>query len=265
MNKKNRIIALLTDFGAGDAYAASLKGVIHSINPNAKIIDISHSVRPQDVKQAAFILQEIYPYFPKQTIYVAVVDPGVGSSRRAICVKTAKGYLIGPDNGLFDLVLAGESKYEVRCLVNHQYFLNRISATFHGRDIFAPVAAYLSRSEIFSKLGPILKTTQKLNFPVAKIRDRKISGEIIYIDHFGNTVSNISKKLFNKLNSKHRYTIQIRSIRIKQIKSFFSEGQKNKPMALWNSSNLLEIALRNGSAAKTFGIKIGHPISIQIS
>ena len=144
----NRPIALLSDFGLKDHYVGSLKAVILGINPKATIFDVTHEIRPQNIREGAFILHAVYPVIPKGTIVVAVVDPGVGSMRQAICVKTSRGFLIGPNNGLFSLVLRDEAGYEARALVNDRYFHKPVSSTFHGRDVFSPSAATCNKGSM---------------------------------------------------------------------------------------------------------------------
>ena len=266
MTIQKSVIALLTDFGWDDHYVASLKGVILSINPNAVIADISHSVRPQNVRDGAFLLREVYPHFPEGTIFVAVVDPGVGSSRRALCVQTSRGFLIGPDNGLLSLALRHENKFEAREIVNERYFLKPVSATFHGRDIFAPVAAHLSKRNIFVSLGPRLKTIQQIPFPAAKKTRNGIVGEIVYLDRFGNAMTNISKEIFGSRVSalSRRVQIHVKSLCLYGICEYFGEGKVNELMAVWNSSGLLELAVPNGSAEEQFRLSITDSVRLEI-
>ena len=261
----NRPIALLTDFGVKDHYVGSIKGVILGINPKATIFDITHDVRPQNIREAAFVLASVYPVLPKGTVVVAVVDPGVGSMRQALCVKTPRGFLIGPNNGIFSLVLQGEEKFEARALTNDRYFRKPVSATFHGRDVFSPSGAWLSKRNIFESFGPRLHKLHSLHIPKAYRTDHTIKGEIVYVDHFGNAISNICKKQFPSLSKAHDAAILIRGKHHVYFKPFFSAGTRGTLIAVWNSNHLLELAVREDSAEKLYGLKIGDSIAIRTS
>ena len=257
----SQTIALLTDFGLKDHYVGSLKAVIASINPNAKVFDITHDVRPQNIREAAFILNVVYPFLPKGTIVVAVVDPGVGSARQAIAIKTSRGFLIGPNNGIFTMALEREKKYEARMIQNDRYFMKPVSSTFHGRDIFSPSAAHLSRKNIFRSLGPLIHKVHKLNLPQVKANAKFLQGEIIYLDRFGNAFTNISKSNLGKKTS-HSVSVEVRKNRV-SLKPFFSAGSKGSLIAVWNSSDLLEFAVREESAEKLYGLKVGDPVMLR--
>jgi len=257
---KKPIIALLTDFGLTDHYAASLKAVILSINPNANIVDISHSVRPQNINEGAFLLREVYPHFPKGTIFVGVVDPGVGSLRRALCIRTSRGYLIGPDNGILSRAVENETKYEIRKIENDRYFRKPVSHTFHGRDIFAPVAAHLSLKDIFSMLGPLIYEIKMLTQAAPQLSKKSILGEIMYMDRFGNAISNISKNLI--LARQRKLRVKLKSITLNKICDYFSQGKKNELMAVWNSSDWLEFAIPNGSAQAKCKLNVGDKVQV---
>lgn len=271
-----KTIALLTDFGLKDHYVGSLKAVIASINPSANVFDITHDVRPQNVREGAFILDAVYPFLPKGTIVVAVVDPGVGSARQAIAIKTSRGFLIGPNNGLFTMVLEREKKYEARAMTNDRYFMKPVSSTFHGRDVFSPSAAYLSKKNVFRSFGPIIRQIHKLHLPQAKVSAKAIQGEIIYIDRFGNAFTNISKSNLHFygtgsvagqvfFRSKRAKPVPARTGTVAvHIKPFFSAGSKGSLIAVWNSSDLLELAVRDDSAEKLYGIKVGDPVLVRL-
>ncbi len=261
---KTSVIALLTDFGLEDHYAAALKAVIASINQNVQVIDICHLVRPQDIRTGAFLLREVYSYFPKGTIFVAVVDPGVGSSRRAICIRTSRGYLVGPDNGILSLALQGERGYQIRRIENDRYFLKPVSTTFHGRDIFAPVAAHLSRQNIFSRLGRSLRTIQKIEWPPLRWKKDSVEGTIVHIDRFGNAISNISRSdIEAKVDCKaKKVLIRVKSKQIKGICDFFMQGKREPLIAVWNSSGFLELASPNASAARRFGLLMNDAVTL---
>ena len=260
----NRPIALMTDFGSKDHYVGSLKGVILGINPRAVIFDITHEIRPQNIWEGAFVLNSIYSVLPKGTIVVAVVDPGVGSMRQALCIKTAGGYLIAPNNGILSLALEHEEKYETRSIENEKYFRKPVSATFHGRDIFAPSAAWLSKRDVFRSFGPRLHKIHTLHIPKA-MRDRNwINGEVIYIDRFGNAITNIQKLDLDRWVKGSGIRIFVKGRREVHLKPFFSAGAPGALIAVWNSGNSLEFAVRNDSAKERYGLKIGDTVAIQI-
>ena len=185
------IITLLTDFGTRDAYVASMKGVILGLNREAVLVDLAHDLPPQDVRAGALVLLGAAPYFPPGTIHLAVVDPGVGGPRRALAARCRGQFWVGPDNGLFHLIFSQEMELSIVSLENPQFFRPRVSATFHGRDIFAPVAAHLSRGADLAQLGPTVTDPVALDFPSPVFTPEVVRGEIIYADRFGNLVSNV--------------------------------------------------------------------------
>ena len=258
IRKIKRPIALLTDFGLKDHYVGSLKAVILKINPKAVIFDVTHDVTPQNIREGAFVLAALYPVLPKNFIVVAVVDPGVGSARQAICVKTDKGYLIGPNNGLLGLALRDVKHYEVRAIENDRFFHKPVSSTFHGRDIFSPSAAWLSKKNVFHAFGPRLKDIHKIHIPSLLRKKDSIQGEIIYIDRFGNAFTNITKNVFPFKS----FAIFVKKHRVK-LKPFFSAGNTKELIAVWNSTDSLEFAVKENSAEKLFGLKVGDPVLIQ--
>lgn len=256
----NRPIALLTDFGNQDHFVGSLKGVILSIHPNAVVFDVTHEIRPQNIWDAAFVLRSVYPYVPKGTIFVVVIDPGVGSAREALCVKTRHAYLLAPNNGVLSMVLRNEKEYQARIIQNDCYFLKPVSRTFHGRDIFAPAAAHLSRSDVFSDLGPRLNHPRFLNLPEPVLRPGRITGQILYLDRFGNAITNISRSFLGNRTNFLTTRILIRNKIKAKPKTLFCEGNRRELIALWNSTGLLELAVRDGSAGREFGVKVGDSV-----
>jgi len=266
------VITLTTDFGTGDAYVASMKGVILTINPKAVIVDICHSIEPQNVLQAAFVLSTAYHYFPEATIHLAVVDPGVGSQRKAIILKTPKTFFLAPDNGIlsyiideFDQAPAANpeprklnSKLEAFAITNPDFWHQPISTTFHGRDIFAPVAAHLSLGVPLHKFGDSL--SHAYVFPIPRpFRDNQgnFIGRVLHIDNFGNLISNIR----NSDLPAEKVTIAISEQQIHGISKFYAE--KEGLAAVMGSSGYLEISLKNGSAAAFLGTKVGDEIRIK--
>ena len=260
-------IAILTDFGCRDHYAGVMKGVIASISPQAPIIDLTHGIPPQQVLAGALALRESVHFFPRRTIFLGVVDPGVGTDRKPIAVETKSGLrLVGPDNGL--LWLAAE-RAEIKRIVelrSPRYRLPKVSASFHGRDIFAPAAAWLWRGVPMGEFGPPLQTITQLD-PGGRVveNQRELYGEVIYIDGFGNLITNISRTTFERFARRFQ---QCRlSIRIKRRASLalykaYAEAPRGAPLAIFGSFDLLEIAVRDGNAARHFNAALGVPVLI---
>jgi len=253
----NRPIALLTDFGLTDHYVGSLKSVILNINPKAVIFDLTHEVHPQNIREGAYILSAIYHYLPQGTIVVAVVDPGVGSRRDALCIETDRGFLMGPDNGILSMAV-GHQKYRVRKLTHDKYFLKPVSSTFHGRDIFSSCAAHLSKRNIFNSFGPTVEKIYALDVPKPVVKGNSVKGEIVYIDRFGNAMTNIGLKEIKRVNS---FSVLVGEQKI-SIKPFFGAGKDKELIAVWNSSQALELAVFNNSAEKLHGLKLGDSIEL---
>ena len=257
------IITLLTDFGNKDHYVGVMKGVIFAINPKATIVDISHQISPQNIVEGAFLLSNVYTYFPQGTIHIAVVDPGVGSERKPILVKGENSFFVGPDNGIFGLLYDKFKKHSVIELTNPRFFLKSISTTFHGRDIFAPVAAYLSLGFPPLKMGKEIKNFQSLSLPQPIVKGGKIKGMVIYIDSFGNVITNISVHHLKKLRKKY-YKIKIGNKVISGLSKNYQEVKKGELLATIGSSDLLEISVREGSAQKNLKSKTGNRVSVFI-
>lgn len=260
--KNKSIIALLTDFGLCDGYAASMKGVIHSIIPDAKIVDITHEISPQNISEAAFILWNVYKYFPPKTLFVSVVDPGVGSSRNIICVKTQNHTFLAPDNGLLKYIFASERVKQVVSVTNKKYFSSELSSTFHGRDIFAPVTAHLMKGIPIRRLGekidPVTKPEAFIN--LENQPPNNITGKVIHIDRFGNIITNVLVMHHDLIKS--ITAIQINKQTVKIFRNTYSEEKSNKPFALTGSRKLLEISVREKSAAKLIKAKVGMSVKI---
>lgn len=250
------IITLTTDFGYEDSYIATMKGIILSINQNVSIIDISHNIRPQNIKQGAFVLKSAVPYFPAGSIHVAVVDPGVGSERRSILVSTPANFFIAPDNGILSLVIRNTS-YKVYNLVKESYWHKPVSSTFHGRDIFAPVAAYLSTGINPEEIGERINNLAILDSLDPLIIDnRQIKGEVIHIDHFGNLITNIAAEILPGVN----INIEISRHIINGLCLTYSE--KAGLIALIGSSGYMEIAYNGKSAAEYLSAGIGTQVIV---
>jgi len=252
------LITLTTDFGTRDGFAAQMKGVILGINPQARLIDVTHDIEPFNVLEGALVLKGLVGYFPAGVIHLAVVDPGVGSKRRGIVMRSDERFYVGPDDGLFSLVLKAGRSREIREIKNPDFFLPDPHPTFHGRDVFAPVAAHLSLGNRFDLFGPVIEDPVMLPIPsVDRTRDG-IQGEVIYIDRFGNLTSNIEARLL----SRPVEIVQVSEVKIKGIKRFFSEVPEGSPVALINSFGFLEIAVNLGNASSALGIQRGAPVTV---
>jgi S-adenosylmethionine hydrolase len=253
------IITLTTDFGTRDGYAGAVKGVIKRINPDAEVVDISHEIESFDVLGAAFALNNFYRYFPKGTVHLTVVDPGVGSERQPLLIRSQDFFFVGPDNGIFSFVLQNETITDMVVLSDKKYFLAEPSVTFHARDIFAPVAAYLSRGIDVNEFGPAAKECLRLVIPEPKPSTDRLRGEIIHADGFGNLVTNVAA---DSLRGKKIRAITVGRRRIERLARSYSEIEEGEVGALIGSSNLLEIAFNQGSAREALRSKVGSAVTI---
>ncbi|NIO09382.1 MAG: hypothetical protein GTO40_15770 [Deltaproteobacteria bacterium] len=257
------MITLTTDFGYKDAFVGTMKGVILGINPKVTIVDLSHGIPPQDIMAGAMVLSGAVPSFPAGTIHVAVVDPGVGSERRPILVQSDQEYFIGPDNGIFSLVMKGKKPRQTVELSAEKYHLEPKSATFHGRDVFAPVAAHLSQGLAPSKLGNPIGDLIRLPWPEVTTKKSTISGEVIYVDGFGNLVTNIREDMLAPF-AEACLSVSVGRFRIPGLSSSYSTVREGEKVAVLNSWRFLEIAVRNGSAAKQLGKSVGAGVEVSI-
>jgi S-adenosylmethionine hydrolase len=253
-------ISLLTDFGLDDNFVGVMKAVISKLNPRAKVLDICHAVLPQDILGAAFLLAGSFSYFPRGTVHLVVVDPGVGSKRKPVIVKTRDYFFVAPDNGVLSLALEKENPLKIIEISNSKYFLKPVSSTFHGRDIFAPVAAHLSGGKGMNNFGKELNSYRKLDFPKVKVSAIALTGQVIYIDRFGNLVSNIEKKVFFNFVKKDKFKISVGNRTIDRLSGSYSQARPLKPLALFDSFNFLEIAVNSNSAEKILNAKKGTVI-----
>jgi S-adenosylmethionine hydrolase len=253
------VIALLTDFGTRDYFVGAMKGAILSVNPKAQIIDITHDVEPQNIKSASFTLRACYKNFPAQTIFVAVVDPGVGSERRAILIEAGEYFFVAPDNGLLSFVFHELKNFRVFELTNKPYFAENISSSFHGRDIFAPVAAHLSNGIKPADFGAEITDFVRFeeNSP-RKISATEIAAEIIAIDRFGNLVTNLKKK-----DLPEKFTLEIGAARVETVREFFAEGADGEAFMIFGSAGFLEISVFRESAEKSLNARIGQQILVK--
>jgi S-adenosylmethionine hydrolase len=263
-NFNNPIITLLTDFGTQDYFAGAMKGVILSINPRAQIVDITHDIPPQDIHAGAFNLLSVYRDFPAETIHVGVVDPGVGSERRAILIECADQFFVGPDNGLFSWIADREGKYRARQLQNEKFFRENVSATFHGRDVFAPVAAQLSQGTPPEEFGPELAKIVSLDRLEPDITADNVAGRIIHIDHFGNCVTNLTPENFgNRLGAGATLTVNQRQVT--GFREFFAQAKPETREDLFmilGSAGFVEIVAQNASAAAVLKVRRGDRVTL---
>jgi S-adenosylmethionine hydrolase len=254
------MITLTSDFGLKDPYVAEMKGVILTINPQATIIDVIHCIEKFDIRVGAFVLASVTPYFPKDTIHLAVIDPDVGTERRAILIQTKQGFFIGPDNGVLMLAAQSQSIEHLYEISNPKFMLPKVSSTFHGRDVFAPAAAHLDRGVKPSEFGPEITEAATIKFPSVERRNSSLIGEVWHIDDFGNIITNISQK-----DLPQNQVVNIKLIGVLQNISFgktYSQAKPHEPLALIGSHGFLEIALNQGNAAEKFNAKPGDKIEL---
>ncbi len=253
-------IALLTDFGTKDYFVGAVKGAILSINREAVIVDITHEIPPHDILSASFTLRACYKNFPEKTVFVAVVDPGVGSGRRAILVDTKNYYFLAPDNGLLNFIFDGDKNFKVFELTDEKFFAPKVGSTFHGRDIFAPIAAHLSNGIEPNEFGAEIESYTRLKIakPI-KIANR-IEAEIIHIDHFGNLITNLSKD-----NLPENFTLEIGGKTISKLQNFYAEAEKGELFVIAGSAGFLEIVAFQASAYEILCVEVGEKIQLRIN
>ncbi|HVM96935.1 MAG TPA: SAM-dependent chlorinase/fluorinase [Candidatus Acidoferrales bacterium] len=257
------IISLLTDFGTEDPFVGIMKGVILGIAPDVQIVDLTHSVPPQDVRLGALMLSSAVEYFAPGTIHVAVVDPGVGSQRRAIVIETPKALLIGPDNGLLFPAARKLGISSIRSLENPALFCQPLSRTFHGRDVFAPVAAHLARGVALQNVGSAFTHCESLDLPEPRRSDTSIEGEVLYVDGFGNLITNIPGALLSNFPALD-LSVSIVGMQIVGLSNSYSAVAAGAPLAIVSSSDLLEIAVRDGNAGQQLGAGVGVAVTVSV-
>ena len=255
------IITLLTDFGIADAFVGIMKGVILGIDREADVVDLTHGIPPQRVLPGALILRSAVPFFPAGTVHVAVVDPGVGSARRPIVVETREGFLVGPDNGVLSLAAAVLGLRQIRLIENEAFLRQPVSQTFHGRDIFAPVAAHLSRGVTPDTLGPRLDSLVELAVPEPRSSAAGVHGEVIYVDHFGNLLTNITAGALAHFPVQ-RVSVSINGKPVAGPVTAYAAVPEGAALAIVGSWGVVEIAVRGGSAAQTFAAGPGTPVTV---
>jgi hypothetical protein len=259
------LITLLTDFGERDYFVASMKGVILSINPAVAIVDLSHQIASHQIQEAGYFLKSCYRYFPGGTIHVAVVDPGVGTERRALLVSAASSFFVGPDNGLFTEILEQEVEAKVWQINNQQYRLETAGSTFDGRDVFAPAAAWLSRGVPPTFFGPAVHDPIRRSVAIPVLHDDLLIGKIVSVDRFGNLISNITARQvreFRAVNGQSEVEIHIGTYVITELVESYSQGSRQAPSALINSNGNLEIFLQEESAARNLRFDVGEEVRL---
>jgi S-adenosylmethionine hydrolase len=260
------IVTLLTDFGTADYFVGAMKGALLSVNPAARLVDITHEIPPHDIEAGAFTLLAAFETFPRGTIHVAVVDPGVGSMRRAVIVKDAGHIFVGPDNGVFGYVYERLKSFRVFHITNEKYFREQVSATFHGRDIFAPIAGALSRGVEPEELGQEVTDFVRLSFAAPERRaDGALAGTVIHVDRFGNCITNISPRDFDAEEIKRGARLLVGGREVRAFRRFFADEADAlaEPFAVWGSAGFLEIVVFRDSAARVLGVGRGAHVEIR--
>ncbi len=258
------VITFMSDFGLEDAYVGIVKGVILGINPRTRIIDITHQIPHGSISDAAFVLQDACRFFPEGTVHLAVIDPGVGTARRCIAVQTERHFFVGPDNGLFWPIIDRHSSPRIVHLNESRYFRSEISDTFHGRDIFAPVAAHLSAGLALHLLGPQISNPACLARPLPEIRNDQLLGRVIRVDHFGNLITNIDKETLKNFLEDEEAVIRVGRLQITGIGRTYEETTPGGVIALMGSTGFLEVAVCLGRADDLDGLKTDESIEREV-
>jgi S-adenosyl-L-methionine hydrolase (adenosine-forming) len=257
------MITLTSDFGLTDPYVAEMKGVILILNPNATIVDITHGVEKFNIRMGAFMLASAAPYFPKDTVHLAVVDPGVGTQRRGILIKTKQGFFVGPDNGVLMLAAQNLGIEKIYELTNPTFRLPKVSSTFHGRDVFAPAAAHLNIGVSPIVFGPEINDVVRPEFACVKQTSGTIIGEVLYVDSFGNIITNINQKEMAQFNS---IEVKLQNLSLSPtLDKTYARAKPDEPIALIGGHGFLEIALNQASAAKIYRVKAGDKVEVTAS
>lgn len=259
------IITLTTDFGLNDHYVGAVKGVILGIVPEAQIVDVCHMVHPFDILDGAMTIAQAYTYFPPRTVHVVVVDPGVGTQRRPIIASTERHHFVAPDNGVLSMIFAREERMHVHHVTAEHYFRDKVSKTFHARDIFSPVAAYLAKRVEAAKFGPEISDFVRFNTPKPKpVNGNTLRGVVLKVDRFGNLVTNISAEdapmLFEPQPPPFKMMVGKREIR--EVKTLYADGAPGEVFAILGSMGYLEISTNRGSAAQLIGSGKGTEVSL---
>ena len=262
----NPIITLTTDYGTGDHLAGVLKGVILKILPNATVVDISHQVAPMDLLDGALMIGNAYKYFPPRTVHLVVVDPGVGTQRRPILVSGDQHFFVAPDNGVLSVVYDREPTVRVRHITAEHYFMNPVSNTFHGRDIFAPVAAWLAKTYQSEPFGDEISDYVRFALPRAKPNGTALKGVVLRVDAFGNLLTNLTAEdLPVGMAAAGKINLRIGNTQIEKLAQTFAQGAAGEPVALVGSSGFVEVAINRGHAARTLGAQRGTEVTLELA
>jgi S-adenosyl-L-methionine hydrolase (adenosine-forming) len=256
------IITLTTDFGQGSRYVAAMKGVILSINPHVRLVDLSHAVPHQDIRTGAIVLAETARWFPPETIHVAVVDPGVGSSRRIVYARIGSQQFVAPDNGLLSALVKLERPTKIVCLNEPKHWLQDVSHTFHGRDIMAPVAARLSLGLSPDELGRPMDQLIELSWPEVQRVPNRIDGEVVEVDSFGNLITNITREMLHGVPSSEVVIVRCEEHETQGIYSTYSDQPSMTFMAHVGSTGRLELAIVDENASAMLGVRVGAPVCV---
>lgn len=259
------LITLTTDFGLKDPYVAEMKAVILGISSNATIVDVSHQVEKFNVRMGAYVLASAVPYFPRGTVHVAVVDPGVGTKRQPIIVQTRNGCFVGPDNGVLALAVkkvGGQAR--IHSITNSEFILPRVSSTFHGRDIFAPAAAHLANGRIPAELGPEIHHMTSPEFVKIVKRKDALEGRVIHIDDFGNVITSFMEKELEAMKTEGELSVKVgkTELALKLCKAY-ADAEKGQPLAIIGSHDFLEISVNRDSAEDVFDVQVGDKVVIR--
>ena len=259
------IITLTTDYGTNDHLVGVLKGVILRILPNATIVDINHHVVPFDVLDCALSIAAAYRYFPPRTVHAVIVDPGVGTERRPILVSAEQQYFVAPDNGVLSLIYEREAAASVRHITSEHYFLNPVSQTFHGRDVFAPVAAWLAKTYQTEAFGEEITDFARFSLPRPKAAGSVLKGVVLRADSFGNLLTNFTAEdLPQAVRAGGKIQLQVGGKRVEKLARTFAQGPAGEPVAIVGSSGFLEIAVNKGQAARVLGVNRGAEVTLEI-
>jgi S-adenosylmethionine hydrolase len=257
------LITLTTDFGEGSPYVAAMKGVILSINPQARIIDLTHAIPPQDVRRGAMVLDEVTPLYPSGTLHIAVVDPGVGTPRQIVYAEIAGQRFIGPDNGLFSRLAARHEPTKIRAITEERLFRRPVAPTFHGRDIMAPAAAHLSLGLDPDELGPPRHVLETIAWPGAQKVANRIAGQVTAVDSFGNLITNITREMLSDVPTDETVGVFCDEHETRGIFKAYAEQPAMTLIALVGSNDCLELAIVDDSAAIMLGVGVGAPVEVR--
>jgi S-adenosylmethionine hydrolase len=258
-----KIVTLTTDFGLKDPYVAEMKAAILGICPKTVIVDVTHEIAKFNIQMGAYVLASAAPYFPARTVHVAVVDPGVGTQRRPIAIQTKQGFFVGPDNGILVLAAEKQAIESIHELTNPRFMLPKVSNTFHGRDIFAPVAAHLLNGVKPSEFGPEIRGATETEFTKATWKNGMLFGEVLHVDGFGNIITNINQREVGRNHVKDEINVELAGNKLKlKLCKAYGETKPQESIALIGSHGFLEISVNQGNAAEKFKTKTGDTVVV---